>query len=267
MYKKIGLVMAAFAMGLSPMAPAQADDLSAIKEKGVLVVGAKADYRPFGFLDSSGKIVGFEPDLAADLAKQLGVKLELVPVVASNRIQYLQQGRIDLIIATLSDTPERHKLMNMVEPNYYGAGLNVLAPKSAGFKDWEQLRGKKVCLNQGAYYNKELQTKYGVQGMAFPGTAEAYAALRNGSCVAFAYDDTALIGELLKPEWGDYEMPLETIFFVPWSIGARKGEDEFSKRLSEMVIGWHKSGKIQELEKKWRIKPTTFAKEAHAKYQ
>src|SRR5665647_383017 len=105
MLKKFNLAIAALMAGMFTVTAVHADAISNIKEKGVLVVGAKADYRPFGFLDPSGKIVGFEPDLAADIAKRLGVKLELVPVVSSNRIQYLQQGKIDLMIATLSDTP------------------------------------------------------------------------------------------------------------------------------------------------------------------
>ena len=110
-----------------------------------------------------------------------GVKLELVPVVASNRMQFLQQGKIDLMIATMSDTPERRKIVDIVDPNYYGSGTNVLAPKTAKLTDWDQLKGKKVCLIQGAFYNKELQEKYGVEGVAFPGTAEAYAALQTAT--------------------------------------------------------------------------------------
>ena len=122
---------AGLVLGMMGATVARADVLDDIKKKGMLVVGTKADYRPFGYLDPSGKIVGFEPDLAADVAKRLGVKLELVPVVASNRIQFLQQGKIDLMIATMSDTPERRKIVDIVDPNYYGSGTNVLAPKSA----------------------------------------------------------------------------------------------------------------------------------------
>ncbi len=83
---------------------ASADDLATIKQRGTLLVGVKADYPPFGFRSSSGEIVGIEPALAEDVAKSLGVKLELVPVVASNRIEFLEQGKIDLIIATMNDT-------------------------------------------------------------------------------------------------------------------------------------------------------------------
>src|SRR5213075_1406290 len=103
---------------------------------------------------------------------------ELTPVVASNRIQFLQQGKIDLMIATMSDTPERRKIVDIVDPDYYASGTNVMAKKSAGIMSWESLKGQKVCLIQGAFYNKELEEKDGVEGFAFPGTAEARSAPR-----------------------------------------------------------------------------------------
>jgi polar amino acid transport system substrate-binding protein len=261
------IATASVVLGILGATAASADVLDDIKKKGVLVVGSKADYRPFGFLDPSGKIVGFEPDLAADVAKRLGVKLELVPVVASNRIQFLQQGKIDLMIATMSDTPERRKIVDIVEPAYYGSGTNLLASKSLHLTGWDQLRGKKVCLIQGAFYNKELQEKYGVEGIAFPGTAEAYAALKNGNCVGFAYDDTAIVGEMQKPEWSEYEMPLDSILFVPWGLAVNQGEKDFASFMSKTIVDWHKTGFIQQLEKKWGIKPTMFAQEMHDKYK
>ena len=254
-------------LGVMGATAASADVLDDVKKKGVLVVGTKADYRPFGFLDSSGKIVGFEADLAADVAKRLGVKLELVPVVASNRIQFLQQGKIDMMIATTSDTPERRKIVDFVDPNYYASGLNVMAQKSQRLTSWDMLRGKKVCLIQGAFYNKELQQKYGVDGVAFPGTAETYAALKNGNCIAFAYDDTAIVGEMLKPEWSGYEMPLDSILVVPWGLAVKQGEKAFADFMSKTSADWHKTGLIQQLEKKWEIKPSKFAQEMRDKHK
>jgi len=261
------VVAVSMLIGVLGAAAARADTLDDVKKKGVLVVGEKADYRPFGYLDPSGKIIGFEADLAADVARRLGVKLELSPVIAANRIQFLQQGKIDLMIATMTDTPERRKIVDIVDPSYYGSGTNVMTAKSPHLSSWEALRGKKVCLIQGAFYNKELQEKYGVEGVAFPGTAEAYAALRNGNCVAFAYDDTALVGELLKPEWSSYEMPLDSILFMPWGMAVRLGDKAFADFLSKTVVDWHKTGFIIQLESKWGIKPTTFAKEMNAKYK
>src|SRR6476469_4702833 len=263
--KWLRIVASAVALGLIGVGVAKADVLDDIKKKGTLTVGTKADYRPFGYLDPSGKIIGFEPDLAADVAKRLGVKLELVPVVASNRIQFLQQGKIDMMIATMSDTSERRKIVDIVEPSYYGSGTNVLSPKSAKLTSWEGLRGKKVCLIQGSFYNKELQEKYGIEGVAFPGTAEAYAALKNGNCVGFAYDDTAIIGEMQKPDWANYEMPLDSILPQPWGLAVNQGEKGFADFMSKTITDWHKTGFIEQLEKKWGIKPTKWAQEMHDK--
>jgi polar amino acid transport system substrate-binding protein len=267
MIKFSNIVVAGAALALVGATAAHADTLADIKSKGTLVVGTKADYRPFGYLDPSGKIIGFEPDLAADLAKRLGVKLELVAVVASNRIQFLQQGKIDLMIATASDTPDRRKIIDFAEPNYYGSGTNVMALKSAHLKSWADLKGKKVCLIQGSFYNKELQEKYGIEGVAFPGTAEALAALKNGNCVGFAYDDTAIIGQLQTPEWSAYEMPLDSILFQPWGIGVKQGETALRDFVGKATIDWHKTGEIIKLEKKWGIKPTKWAEEMHDKYK
>ena len=105
-------------------------------------------------MDPSGAIVGIEPDLAKDVADKLGVKVEFVPVVSSNRMQFLEQGKIDLMIATMTDKPDRRKVVGIVDPNYYSSGTNILSKKSLGFKTWEDLRGKPVCGIQGAFYNK-----------------------------------------------------------------------------------------------------------------
>src|ERR1051326_999294 len=102
-------ILAAVAALAVAALPAAAQTLDKIKQRGVLVVGSKADYKPFGFRDPSGAIVGFEPDIAKLVADKLGVKLELEPVVSSNRMQFLQQGKIDLMIATMNEKPDRRQ--------------------------------------------------------------------------------------------------------------------------------------------------------------
>ena len=114
-----------FAAGLSAIEGqrANADDLATIKQRGTLIVGVKEDYPPFGFRSPSGAIEGIEPALAADVAKSLGVNLQLVPVVASNRVQFLQQGKIDLIIATMNGTVLRRMEVDIVRPPLLRRGL------------------------------------------------------------------------------------------------------------------------------------------------
>ncbi|MBV9201029.1 MAG: transporter substrate-binding domain-containing protein, partial [Alphaproteobacteria bacterium] len=162
MLLRIIAVLAALAVAM----PATAQTLDKIKQRGVLTVGTKADYNPFGFRDPSGAIVGFEPDLAKDVADRLNAKLELEPVVSSNRMQFLQQGKIDLMIATMNDTPERRKIVGIIEPDYYASGVNVFLNKQAGVKSWDQLKGQKICAIQGAWYNKPVAEKYGADIVA-----------------------------------------------------------------------------------------------------
>ena len=115
--RKFCKVLAAFAasfIGLTALGSVWAqsvDTIASIKQKGKMVVGVKADYKPFGFLDPSGKIVGLEIDLVNDVAKRLGVQIELVPVIAANRMEFLKQGRIDLMIATMAYRPDRAEVV------------------------------------------------------------------------------------------------------------------------------------------------------------
>jgi polar amino acid transport system substrate-binding protein len=262
-------LLTAFALGLSftiaaPNRP-RAGALDDIRARGELTVGIKADYQPFGFRNEAGIIVGFEPDLAAELAKALGVKLKLVPVVATTRISLLASGDLDLVIATMNITPERRMQVDFVEPSYYASGVNVLAPKSAHLRVWQQLRDKPVCTVEGSFYVAEIKDRYGPDLHLYKDTNQVYDAVKSGECVA-AYDDAAIIGQLQKPEWQDYEMPLRSLLVQPWGIAVKMGNTELAAMVGEQVKNWHRSGHIQELEKLWHIPPSVFADEMHRRF-
>ena len=256
----VGLAVLA-ALALTAISAA-AQTLDKIKQRGVLVVGTKPDYKPFGFRDPSGAIIGFEPDMAKDVADKLGVKLELEPVVSSNRMQFLQQGKIDLMIATMNDKPDRRQVVGILEPSYYASGVNILANKKAGLKSWEQLKGQKVCGIQGAWYNRPVAEKYGADFVSFKGQTEAETALLQGNCIGWVYDDTAFAERLADPKWAGFEMTLETILEEPWGLAVRLEERDaaWGQFMSKVLEDWHRSGRLVELEKKWNIPPSGFLK-------
>ncbi|MDE0310390.1 MAG: transporter substrate-binding domain-containing protein [Acidiferrobacterales bacterium] len=167
-----------------------------IMNRGKIVIGVKADYKPWGYRDSDGSLVGMEIDMAMDVGSTLGVEVELVPVQSSNRMQFLEQGKTDMFIATMSDREDRRKIVGIPQPNYYTSGTNIMSPKALGFKEWEELRGKSVCGKQGAFYNKIVTERYGVNIVAFTGNAEAKQALRDKKCVAWVYDDSSIGSDL-----------------------------------------------------------------------
>jgi polar amino acid transport system substrate-binding protein len=258
------MAAAAMVVALGAAGAAQADVLDDIKKRGKLVVGVKADYKPFGFRDPSGKIIGLEPDLAEDVAKKIGVTLELVPVVSANRMEFLNQGKIDLMIATMSDKPERRKVVQVIEPLYYSDAVNVLQKKGAGIAKWEDLKGRKLCGTTGAFYNKDVAQKYGPEIISFDGSEKPLLALKNGDCVGYLYDQTFIGGKLTEDEWkGGYEMVLAGIMETPWAIAVKTGEAGMQKLMEDLSKEWMKSGRIVELEKKWGVPPTDYAKRTH----
>ncbi len=256
----------AMATVLATLIPATAiaectnDTWNKVMERGKLVVGVKADYKPWGFRDTDGSLVGMEIDMAGDVAATMGVELELVPVQSSNRMQFLEQGKIDLMIATMSDRLDRREIVGIVGPNYYTSGTNLLAPKALGLSDWNELSGKPVCGKQGAFYNQIVEERYDATIVAFVGNAEAKQALRDKKCIGWVYDDSSIMADLASGEWDDFEMPMATEDDNPWALAVPKAEENcvFGRFMSGMQYSWHKDGTLIELEAKWGIQPTSY---------
>lgn len=262
--KKFLTATTAIAFSLSSVSAAIAectnDTWNKVMDRGTLVVGVKADYKPWGFRDTDGNIVGMEIDMAKDVADKMGVDLELIAVQSSNRMQFLEQGKIDLMIATMSDRKDRRELVGIVGPNYYTSGTNMLAPKALGLTEWTALKDKPVCGKQGAFYNQIVEERYGAKIVAFTGNAEAKQALRDKKCIGWVYDDSSIMADLASGQWDDFEMPMPTEDDNPWALAVPKAEQNcvFGRFMSGMQYQWHQDGTLIDLEAKWGIQPTSF---------
>jgi polar amino acid transport system substrate-binding protein len=251
------------AMGMlasSASAACTNDAWNKVMSRGKIVVGVKADYKPWGFRNTDGAIVGMEIDMANDVAAKMGVDIELVAVQSSNRMQFLEQGKIDLMVATMSDRKDRRALVGIVGPNYYTSGTNVMSPKALGLTEWEDLRDKPVCGKQGAFYNQIVEQRYGAKIIAFTGNAEAKQALRDKKCIAWVYDDSSIGSDLSSGNWDDFEMPLASEDDNPWALAVQSAERNcvFGRFMSGMQYQWHQDGTLIELEAKWGIKATAY---------
>ncbi len=237
--------------------------LGKIKNRDKIIIGVKADYVPFGFIGENGENAGLEIDIARYLTSEIlqsDQKIEFVPVVAANRIEFLQQGKVDLLIATMNDTEKRRQVIDFSE-QYYASGTGLLTKKDNGVSTWDDLKGKKVCGIQGSFYNKEL-TQMGIEMVNFPGTAEAYTALKDGRCIGFAYDDSGIVGKLLEPEWGeDWHQAVPVILVQPWGMGIRKDDQLFLEAVNNAILKMEAEGFIVQGEQKWKIPSTEYAKE------
>jgi len=202
------------------------DTWNKVMSRGKIVVGVKADYKPWGYRNTDGSIIGMEIDVAQAAADAMGVELETVAVQSSNRMQFLEQGKIDMMIATMSDSADRRDIVGITQPNYYTSGTNIMAPKALGFKEWDELKGKPVCGKQGAFYNEVVTERYGVEIIAFTGNAEAKQALRDKKCVAWVYDDSSIGSDLSSGEFDDFEMPLASEDDNPWALAVPLAEKD-----------------------------------------
>ncbi|WP_187428034.1 Membrane-bound lytic murein transglycosylase F [Roseobacter fucihabitans] len=235
--------------------------LEHILRRGSLIVGVKDDYPPMGFRDPvDDTLIGFEPDMARAMAERLGVALELVAVTSSNRLSRVNQGQIDLVIATMGDTKERRTQAGLIQPTYYASGVALLAQEGQPYTDWGQLRGRPVCMVQGAYYNRTLDDTYLVSAQYFPSARDAMLALRQDACVGWAFDDVALVSLTTGPDATGLAVSLPSILTAPWAVAVAKGEEDadWGRFVSDLLAEWHAAGKFLTLQQKWGLLPNPY---------
>ncbi|HMO28004.1 transporter substrate-binding domain-containing protein [Enterovirga sp.] len=247
---------------------AQADEgrLKEILDRGTVRVGVQGAFKPWSFPAPDGSLQGIEVDLGKSVADTLGVKFEPVVVTSANRMQMLQQGKIDLILGGMYDTAERRKIVGIIEPAYWTSGPSLLARKGV-IKDWKDIANKPVCGKQGNYYNKQIETELKAKLTAFAGNTEGKEALRAGKCIAWVYDDVSIMADLESPDWKDYEMPVPVLYNNPWAAAVpieevNKGWGVF---MTGMAYRWQAEGKLIDLEKKWGTKPSAWFVEQQKK--
>ncbi len=250
----------------APAQPKPSAVLEHIRQRGYVVVGVKTDYPPFGMLDAQGQPEGFEHDLAANLAQRLGVALKKVSVTGANRLQRLEEGAVDVVIATTGDTLDRRRIATMVEPNYYASGVTLFMRPGRAFKDWAELRGQPVCATQGSYYNRPMAQRYLLNLVMFNTARDAKLAVRDGRCVGYLFDNTAIQADLARPEWRGFQAPLPPVMSTPWAIAIARSEQAstLEQFLGDMVADWHRSGFLIERERAWGLAPAKFLQDSQA---
>ncbi|EEQ64142.1 cysteine ABC transporter substrate-binding protein [Helicobacter pullorum] len=165
--------------------------LEAIKQKGVVTIGVFSDKPPFGFINKDGKNDGFDVYLSKQIAKDLlgdenKVKFELVE--AASRVEFLKSGKVDIIMANFTKTPEREAVVDFAAP-YMKVALGVVS-KNGEIKTIEDLKGKKLIVNKGTtadfYFSKNHPE---IELLKYDQNTESFLALKDGRGVALAHDN------------------------------------------------------------------------------
>ena len=180
--------------GGQPAAPA-ADTVAAIKERGSIRIGVFGDKPPFGYVDAEGKNQGFDVEIAKEMAKDLlgsPDKVEFVLTEAANRVEYARSGKVDLVLANFTQTPERAEAVDFAAP-YMKVALGVVSPAGKQITDVAQLKDQTLLVNKGttadAFFSKNHPE---VKLLKFDQNTETFDALKDGRGVALAHDNALL---------------------------------------------------------------------------
>ena len=229
---------------------AQADLLDDVRAAKKVRVAIDVGSPPFGTMDSAMKPTGSDVETARLLAKDLGVELEIVQTTGANRIPFLQTGKADLVISSLSVTPEREKVIDFSTP-YAHIQAVVAAPKAVALKGFGDLAGKRVATARGTT-NDRLATEgaKGAQIVRFDDDATLVTAIASGQVEISATSPSIVKTVADKaPALG-----VETKFVMnsfPLGIGMRKGETKLQAWINDWVAKNNENGNLTAIYKRF----------------
>ena len=209
-----GLLAASLAACAAPAAPAASADEPAAQEKaedavyrtldeikadGKINIGVFSDKNPFGYVDENGEYQGYDVYLAERLGKDLGVEINYVSTEAANRVEYLETGKVDVILANFTVTDERAEKVDFALP-YMNVALGVVSPDSRVITDLSEIgEGDEVIVISGTTAETYLvENNPEIKLQKYDTYANAKNALENGNGVAWANDNTEVIAFALQ---------------------------------------------------------------------
>ena len=257
MARKIGLFVLALAMvGVLCGAALAGDTLAEVKKKGVLVAGVKDSLPPFGSVDpDTKKFVGYDIDFIKYIATKLGVKVEYKTVSSANRMPMLMEGRVDILAATMTKTPERAKQIDF-SYTYFLTGQKFLTKKGT-VKTLKDFEGKRIATAKGS--TSEQNAARAVPSaivLSLDDYPQGILALQQGKVIAVTTDESILAGQLGKFEKnpaskGKFEIPDLAISEEPYGIGMRKGDANFVKFVNDTILEMEQNGEAAKIFTKW----------------
>lgn len=235
--------------------PAFAITPDEIKKRGKIIVGIQGDNPPWGFVDAGGKQDGFDSEITALYAKELGVAFEFVPLEVANRIPALTSGRVDVLFATMAMFPDRAKAVQFSKP-YVANIITLVAPKATAIKtneDMGKLSGIAVPRGSAQATQVKKNAPAGTNILELDGDAAAIQAMLSGQVQAVGgnmfYKD-----KLNESKPGMFEDKLE---FQRVYNGActRLGEKEINASINAFIDKIIANGDLAKPYAKWMKQP------------
>ncbi|MGH7707396.1 MAG: cystine ABC transporter substrate-binding protein [Vulcanimicrobiaceae bacterium] len=243
----VGLIAA-----LSAGASADPGLLAQIKQRGTLRIAMEGTYPPFDYVDKTGKLVGFEVDLADALTKRIGVKPEFITTKWDGILAGLDSGRYDVIMNQVTMTPEREAKYAFSQP-YTVSGVQILVRKGEQTKIDKpaDLAGKSVGVGLGTEYEKWLRKNVPTANVkTYDDDPTKYQDLRVGRIDA-VLNDRLVIGYMVAHSDGQIVAAGAPFAKQDQGIALRKGNPALLSALNSALVDLHKDGTFKRISDKW----------------
>lgn len=220
----------------------------------VLKIGTNAEYPPFEFIDENRTITGFDMELVSEMAKRVGVELEILNMSFDGLIPALKSGKIDLAVSAMSATEERKKVVDFTTPYYQAENLFIRQKGNTELGSKEALNGKKVGVQLGTIQETAMRNAPGVNVVPTEVIFTAIMSLKNGKIDAVCVDSSVGI-EYIKKNDDIEEFYRESDGSDGFSFAFDKGKHteliaKFDTALDEMK----KDGSYDKLLEKYNLK-------------
>jgi glutamate transport system substrate-binding protein len=224
--------------------------LGRIQDRGEITIGVKYDVPPFGFKNpQSGEVEGFDVDIGRAIAEQLGVRPKFVEAISDNRIPFLEQGTVDLILSTMTINAERDTEIDFSEPYYIARG-RILVPGDSNIKGLEDLAGNSVCTALGSTYEETIREQAPDADLQLVDTySECLERLQNGSIDAISTDDVILTGMIIQDD--SLKMVGDPLTTEPYGVGIKQGETQMKRHVDRVLRRMEQDGRWDETYQQW----------------
>ncbi len=219
--------------------------MAKLHDAGKITIGTKFDQPLFGLKGPSGNPEGFDVEIGKIIATQLGLDpdkdIEWVEAVSANREPFIENGQVDIVIATYTINDKRKQVVDFAGP-YYTAGQDLLVLKGNpdGIKSVDDVKGKEVCSVTGSTSEQNLKDR-GVNVLATDTYSNCLQPLRDGRVVAVSTDNVILAG-LADQNEGEFEVVDKPFTSEPYGIGLKKGDDAFRGWINDVLEESFKDG-------------------------
>ena len=224
--------------------------MAKLQDEGKVVIGVKFDVPPFGFQNpETGEVEGFDVDLGKIIASELGVEAEFEEAISDNRIPFLQDGTVDLILSTMTITTDRDTEIDYSRP-YFIAHGRILAPKGSDVQGIDDLNGKRVCTALGSTYEATIKEQAPDADLELVDSySECTELLQNESIDAISTDDVILTGMIIQDK--SLELVGDQLTVEPYGVGIADGDKELKGFVDGVIDKFLRDGEFDRLYQKW----------------